>query len=142
MRAYSDNEDLARLSGIDPQRVVTITWLIAGSLAAVAGTIYGLDKGYKPFTYFSMLLPIFAATIVGGIGNPQGAIIGGYLVAFTEVIVTANYKKVANYILPDGLDVAGNLQLLGTEYKFSVSFLILVVVLLFRPTGIFKGRVL
>ncbi len=142
MRAYSDNEDLARLSGIDPQRVVAITWLIAGSLAAVAGTIYGLDKGYKPFTYFSMLLPIFAATIVGGIGNPQGAIVGGYLVAFTEVIVTANYKKVANYILPDGLDIAGNLQLLGTEYKFSVSFLILVVVLLFRPTGIFKGRVL
>ncbi len=142
MRAYSDNEDLARLSGIDPQQVVTITWLIAGSLAAVAGTMYGLDKGYKPFTYFQMLLPIFAATIVGGIGHPQGAILGGYLVAFTEVAVTANYKKVVNYMLPDGWEMAGNLQLLGTEYKFGVSFLILVVVLLFRPTGIFKGRVL
>ena len=142
MRAYADNEDLARLSGIDPQRVVTITWLISGSLAAVAGTMYGLDKGYKPFTYFQMLLPIFAATIVGGIGHPQGAILGGYLVAFTEVIVTANYKKVVNYLLPEGWEMAGNLQLLGTEYKFGVSFLILVVVLLFRPTGIFKGRVL
>lgn len=142
MRAYADNEDLARLSGIDPQRVVTITWLISGSLAAVAGTMYGLDKGYKPFTYFQMLLPIFAATIVGGIGHPQGAILGGYLVAFTEVIITANYKKVVNYLLPEGWEMAGNLQLLGTEYKFGVSFLILVVVLLFRPTGIFKGRVL
>lgn len=142
MRAYSDNEDLARLSGIDPQQVVTITWLIAGSLAAIAGTMYGLDKGYKPFTYFQMLLPIFTATIVGGIGHPQGAILGGYLVAFTEVAVTANYKKVVNYVVPDGWEMAGNLQLLGTEYKFGVSFLILVVVLLFRPTGIFKGRVL
>jgi branched-chain amino acid transport system permease protein len=104
--------------------------------------MYGLEKGYKPFTYFQMLLPIFAATIVGGIGHPQGAILGGYLVAFTEVAVTANYKKVVNYMLPDGWEMAGNLQLLGTEYKFGVSFLILVVVLLFRPTGIFKGRVL
>jgi len=142
MRAYSDNEDLALLSGIDPQKVVFLTWLIAGSLAAVAGTMYGLDKGYKPFTYFQMLLPIFAATIVGGIGSPQGAILGGYLIAFTEIFVTANYRKVANYLLPEPLEVMGNLQLLGTEYKFGVSFLILVVVLLFRPTGIFRGKVL
>ncbi len=142
MRAFSDNEDLALLSGIDPQRVVLITWIIAGSLAAIAGTMYGMDRGYKPFTYFQMLLPIFAATIVGGIGHPQGAIVGGYLVAFTEIGVTANYKKVVNYLLPESWEVAGNVQLLGTEYKFSVSFLVLVVVLLFRPTGIFKGRVL
>ena len=141
MRAYSDNEDLALLSGIDPQKVVFVTWLIAGSLAAVAGTMYGLDKGYKPFTYFQMLLPIFAATIVGGIGNPKGAIVGAYLIAFTEIFITANYRKVANYLLPEPLEVMGNLQLLGTEYKFGVSFLILVVVLLFRPTGIFRGKV-
>ena len=142
MRAFSDNEDLALLSGIDPQRVVLITWIIAGSLAAIAGTMYGMDKGYKPFTYFQMLLPIFAATIVGGIGHPQGAIVGGYLVAFTEIGITANYKKVVNYVLPESWEVAGNVQLLGTEYKFSVSFLILVIVLLIRPTGIFKGKVL
>ncbi len=142
MRAYSDNEDLALLSGIDPQRVVLVTWLIAGALAAVAGTVWGLDKGYKPFTYFQMLLPIFAATIVGGIGSPKGAIVGGFLVAFTEIGITSNYKKVANYILPDNLEIVSNLQILGTEYKFAVSFLILLVVLLIRPTGIFRGRVL
>ena len=142
MRAYSDNEDLALLSGIEPQRVVMVTWLIAGSLAAVAGTMYGLDKGYKPFTFFQMVLPIFAATIVGGIGHPKGAIVGGYLVAFTEIAITANYKKVANYVLPDNWEVVGNLQILGTEYKFGVSFMILVAVLLMRPTGIFRGRVL
>ena len=141
MRAFSDNEDLAVLSGIDPGKIVTYVWIITGSLAAVAGTMYGLDKGYKPFTYFGLVLPIFAATIVGEIGKPQGAIVGGYLVAFSEIMITANYKKVGNYLLPEHLEVTGNLQLIGTEYKFSVSFLILVLVLLFRPSGIFRGRV-
>jgi len=70
MRAYSDNEDLALLSGISPSRVVMITWIIAAILATIAGTLYGLDKSFKPFTYFNNLLPIFAAAIVGGIGNP------------------------------------------------------------------------
>tara|TARA_B100001013_G_scaffold141796_1_gene83720 strand:- start:420 stop:848 length:429 start_codon:yes stop_codon:yes gene_type:complete len=142
MRAFSDNEDLALLSGIDPGRIVTWMWIITGALAAIAGTIYGLDKGYKPFTYFQMVLPIFAATIVGGIGKPQGAIVGGYLVAFSEIVITANYKKVANYLLPENWEVEGNLQLLGTEYKFSVSFLLLVIVLLLRPSGIFRGKVI
>ena len=80
MRAYSNNEDLALLSGIDPSRVVMITWIIASILATVAGTLYGLDKSFKPFTYFNNLLPIFAAAIVGGIGNPIGAFFGGFLV--------------------------------------------------------------
>ena len=70
MRAYSDNEDLALLSGIDPKRVVMITWIIAAILATVGGALYGLDKSFKPFTYFNNMLPIFAAAIVGGIGIP------------------------------------------------------------------------
>ena len=69
MRAYSDNEDLALLSGINPERVVLITWIITAMLAATAGTLYGLDKSYKPFTYLSLLLPIFSAAIVGGVGS-------------------------------------------------------------------------
>ena len=73
MRAYSDNEDLALLSGIDPKKVVMITWVIAAILATIGGTLYGLDKSFKPFTYFNNMLPIFAAAIVGGIGNPFGA---------------------------------------------------------------------
>ena len=76
MRAYSDNEDLALLSGIDPKRVVLITWVIAGVLATIGGALYGLDKSFKPFTYFNNMLPIFAAAIVGGIGNPFGAFLG------------------------------------------------------------------
>ncbi|MDB4184001.1 branched-chain amino acid ABC transporter permease, partial [Alphaproteobacteria bacterium] len=142
MRAYSNNEDLALLSGIDPNRVVMITWVIASILATVAGTLYGLDKSFKPFTYFNNLLPIFAAAIVGGIGNPIGAFFGGFLVAFSEIMITYAYKKVLIYLLPENLEPTSLMQLLSTDYKFAVSFSILVIVLLFRPNGIFKGKVL
>lgn len=142
MRAFSDNEDLALLSGIDPQRVVMVTWIIAAALATIAGVLYGLDKSFKPFTYFQLLLPIFAAAIVGGIGQPIGAIVGGYVIAFSEVTVTYAYRKFLRYLLPENLQPDGLVQLLSTDYKFAVSFIILVVVLLVRPTGIFKGKVL
>ncbi len=140
MRAYSDNEDLALLSGINPERVVAITWIIASGLAVIAGTLYGLDKSYKAFNYFALLLPIFAAAVVGGLGNPLGAIAGGFLIAFSEIGLTYAWKKVASYILPESLMPDGLMQLLSTEYKFSVSFAILIIVLLFKPTGIFKGK--
>ena len=139
MRAYSDNEDLALLSGIDPERVVRLTWIIAASLATIAGTLYGLDKSFKAFNYFQILLPIFAAAIVGGLGSPLGAIAGGFLVAFSEVAVTYPWVKVVGYLAP-GYEPGGPMQLLGTEYKFAVSFVILIVVLLFRPTGLFRGK--
>ena len=142
MRAFSDNEDLALLSGISPSRVVMITWTIAAILATIAGVLYGLDKSFKPFTYFNNLLPIFAAAIVGGIGNPVGAFLGGYVIAFSEIIITYAYKKFFIYILPESLEPNTLIQLLSTDYKFAVSFSILVIVLLFRPSGIFKGRVL
>ena len=139
MRAYSDNEDLALLSGINPDRVVMVTWIIAAALATIAGTLYGLDKSFKPFTYFQLLLPIFAAAIVGGLGNPLGAIAGGFVIAFSEIMVTYAYKRFAGYLLPEDWTSGGLLQLLSTDYKFAVSFIILLLVLLFRPTGIFKG---
>ncbi|PYF13035.1 amino acid/amide ABC transporter membrane protein 1 (HAAT family) [Rhodobacter viridis] len=139
MRAYADNEDLALLSGIDPNRVVAVTWVIAAALATIAGTLYGLDKSFKAFNYFQLLLPIFAAAIVGGLGNPLGAIAGGFVIAFSEVSVTYAWKKVAMYLIP-GYEPEGLLQLLSTEYKFAVSFAILIIVLLFKPTGLFKGK--
>ena len=142
MRAYSDNEDLALLSGIDPKKVVMTTWVIAAILATIGGALYGLDKSFKPFTYFNNMLPIFAAAIVGGIGNPFGAFLGGYVIAFSEILLTYAYKKFFVYLLPESLEPDGLLQLLSTDYKFAVSFSILVVVLLFRPSGIFKGKVL
>ncbi len=140
MRAFSDNEDLALLSGINPERVVIVTWLIVAALTTIAGTLYGLDKSFKPFTYFQLLLPFFAAAIVGGLGNPVGAIAGGFVIAFSEVTVTYAWKKVATYTLPESMAPDGLLQLLSTDYKFAVSFGILLIVLLFKPTGLFQGK--
>lgn len=140
MRAYSDNEDLALLSGINPDRVVQVTWILAAILATIAGVLYGLDKGFRPFTYFQLLLPIFAAAIVGGLGSPMGAIAGGYVIAFAEMGITYAWKRVLTHLLPESLAPDGLVQLLSVDYKFAVSFALLVVVLIFRPTGLFRGR--
>ena len=140
MRAFSDNEDLALLSGINPDRVVQVTWIIAAALATIAGVMYGLDKSFKPFTYFQLLLPMFSAAIVGGLGNPLGAIAGGFVIAFSEVIVTYAWKKVVGYLVPDAWAPDALLQLLTTDYKLAVSFTILIIVLLVMPTGLFKGK--
>ena len=142
MRAYSDNEDLALLSGIDPDRVVMITWVITATLATIAGVLYGLDKTFKPFIYMQLLLPMFAAAIVGGIGQPVGAILGGFVIAFSEVTVTYAYKKFLTYLAPADWAPDGLVQRLSTDYKFAVSFIILVAVLLIRPTGIIRGKVI
>jgi branched-chain amino acid transport system permease protein len=140
MRAYSDNEDLALLSGINPERVVMHTWLIVAALATTAGVLYGLDKSFKAFTYFQLLLPIFASAIVGGLGSPIGAIAGGFVIAFSEITITYAWKKVLVYLMPDALEPSGLVQLLSTDYKFAVSFVILLIVLLFKPTGLFSGK--
>ena len=140
MRAFSDNEDLALLSGINPDWVVKVTWMIVAALATTAGVLYGLDKSFKAFTYFQLLLPIFAAAIVGGLGNPLGAIAGGFVIAFSEVTITYAWKKVLVYLMPESLEPDGLVQLLSTDYKFAVSFAILIIVLLFKPTGLFKGQ--
>ena len=140
MKAYSDNEDLALLSGIDPKKIVLVTWVIAGILATIGGALYGLDKSFKPFTYFNNMLPIFAAAIVGGIGNPFGAFLGGYVIAFAEILITYAYKRFIAYLVPESMEPDSLMQLLSTDYKFAVSFSILVIVLLIRPSGIFKGK--
>jgi len=140
MRAFSDNEDLALLSGINPDKVVMVTWVIVAALAATAGALYGLDKSFKPFIFLQLLLPIFAAAIVGGLGNPIGAIAGGFVIAFSEVLITYPLKRVLKYLMPENMEPSGLVQLLSTDYKFAVSFSILLIVLLFRPTGLFRGK--
>lgn len=139
MRAYADNEDLATLSGIDAGRVVLVAWTLSAALATVAGTLYGLDKSYRPFVFQELLLPIFAAAIVGGFGNPLGAVVGGYLIAFAEVFVTYAWTRFLGYLLPPEWVPDGLVQIVPVEYKFAVAFVILVITLLVRPTGIF-GR--
>lgn len=142
MRAYSDNKELALLSGIDPDKMVQITWLLVAALTTIAGALYGLDKGFAPQQYHLLLLPIFASVIVGGIGSPIGAIAGAFLVAFSEILLTYAYKKFLIYLLPLSMHPSSLVQLIGSEYKYAISFVILVIVLLIKPTGLFKGKVI
>jgi len=145
MRAMSDNADLARISGINTNHVVWVTWIIAGMLAAAAGTLLSMDVVLKPDLSFNILLPVFAAAIVGGVGKPYGAIAGGFVVGFAETLSVFNWSvllKHLNPYLPDLMQIPPKLAFVPTEYKIAVPFAILVAVLVWRPTGIFKGRVL
>ena len=145
MRAMSDNPDLARASGINTNHIVAVTWIIAGGLAAIAGTLLALDVTFKPDLSFFLLLPIFAAAIVGGVGHPYGAIAGGFVVGFAETLAVFNWAvllRPVQHLFPEWLEVPRNLAFVGTEYKIVVPFFILVAILVWRPTGIFKGKVI
>ena len=140
MRAMADNADLAQVSGINTKLVVRVTWIIAGGLAALAGTMLALDVSLKPDLAFNIVLPLFAAAIVGGLGKPLGAIAGGFLIGFAETAAIFNWSVLLRPfrdVLP--FEIPATLAIVPTEYKLTVAFVILVVVLLWRPTGIFKG---
>ncbi|MWJ28862.1 branched-chain amino acid ABC transporter permease [Halomonas sp. ZH2S] len=145
MRAMSDNPELAQASGINTNTIVAVTWVIVGSLAAIAGTLLSLDVTFKPDLSFFLLLPIFAAAIVGGVGHPYGAIAGGFVVGFAETLAVFNWNVLLRPYrdsFPDWLELPSNLAFVGTEYKIVVPFFILVAILIWRPTGIFKGKVI
>ncbi len=143
MRAMADNADLAQVSGINTQLVVRVTWIIAAALACAAGTMLSLDVSLKPDLAFNIILPIFAAAIVGGLGQVYGAIAGGFLLGFAETLGVFNWTTIVRPLtqgwLPDWIVIPADLSLVPTEYKLTVSFVILVITLLWRPTGIFKG---
>jgi branched-chain amino acid transport system permease protein len=142
MRAMSDNPDLAQVSGINTAMVVRVTWAIAGALACMAGTMLALDVSLKPDLAFNIILPIFAAAVVGGLGQTYGAIAGGFLVGFAETLAVydwAVFLRPFRENLPEWLATAQGISLVPTEYKLTVAFVILVIVLLVKPTGIFKG---
>ena len=140
MRAMSDNADLAQVSGINTRLVVRVTWIVAGSLAALAGTMLALDVNLRPDLAFNIVLPIFAAAIVGGLGNSYGAIAGGMLIGFAESLAVFNWTAVLRpFSAATGIPIPPDLSFVPTEYKLTVAFAILVITLLVRPTGIFKG---
>ncbi len=118
MRAVADNLDLARVSGINVDQVVLWTWVIAGTLTALGGGMYGLITAVRPNMGWFLILPMFASVILGGIGNPYGAIAGAFVIGIVQELST--------YFLP-------------TEYKLGVALLVMIAVLLFRPQGLFKG---
>ncbi|GAG20895.1 unnamed protein product, partial [marine sediment metagenome] len=120
MRAASDNMELARVSGIDTEKVIMWTWAIAAALAAAGGILVGIeDKFITPDMGWQMLLPIFAAVILGGIGNPYGAMAGGMIIGLSGEISTA---------------------FISTAYKPAVAFIIMVIVLIIKPRGLFGTR--
>ncbi len=123
--------------------MVIVTWVIAGSLATAAGTLLALDVSLKPDLSFSILLPIFAAAIVGGVGHPYGAILGGFVVGFSETLAVFNWSILLRPLAEVmAWDLPANMALVPTEYKITVPFFILIAILVLKPTGILKGKVL
>lgn len=116
LRAVAENPTLAQVSGINLSRMIVLIWLIGGGLAAAAGVFYGLTNQVSPVLGRDLVLPIFAATIVGGIGSIYGAVLGGFLVGLAS--------NLALVILPSG-------------YSPAVPFLIILAVLILRPHGLF-----
>jgi branched-chain amino acid transport system permease protein len=121
MRAMADNPDLALVSGINTDQVVVWTWIIGGALVGIAGVMLALQAQLKPELGFVLLLPLFAATILGGIGSPQGAFVGAMIVGVSQ-------------------EVAVTIGFLSPGYKFSIAFIILILILLLRPRGIFGAK--
>jgi branched-subunit amino acid ABC-type transport system permease component len=121
MRAVADDRALAAVAGIDTGRVVLATWVLSGLLAALAGVLAGLVQStFDPNFGFTLLLPVFAAVVLGGIGNPYGALAGGFLLGIVTELSTW-----------DGF--AGGVD---PVYKPVVAFAVLIVVLLARPQGL------
>ncbi len=116
MRATADNMELALISGINTERIIIWTWGIGGALAAAGGILYGIDVQLHPYMGWNFLIPLFAATILGTIGNIYGALIGGLTIGIAQQVSTA-------FLLP--------------TYKLAVAFIIMILILLIRPKGIF-----
>jgi branched-chain amino acid transport system permease protein len=119
MRATALNPALARVAGVDVEGVVRATWVIGAGLAAIAGVFAGVLGQVRPGLGLELLLPLFAAAILGGIGSVRGAVVGGYVVGLAESL---------------------SVPLLGAEYRAATAFMVLIGILLVRPTGIFGER--
>ena len=119
MRATAHNPQLARLAGIDPERILRVTWVLGGALAALAGVFAGLTVQLRPTLGLDLLLPLFAAVILGGIGSVWGAVIGGLVVGLAESVAVA---------------------VVGAEWRAAAAFVVLIAILLVRPSGLFAEK--
>ena len=118
MRAVGENPALAGVVGVDVRAVVRAVWVLGAGLACMAGVIAGLLIQIRPQMGLDLLLPLFAAAILGGIGSVPGAMLAGLIVGLAEALTV---------------------QLVGAEWRAAVAFVILVAILLLRPQGLF-GR--
>ncbi|MBE9012306.1 branched-chain amino acid ABC transporter permease [Pseudanabaenaceae cyanobacterium LEGE 13415] len=139
MRAVADDLDLARTTGINVDRVVLWTWIIAGSLTALGGSMLGLVEAVRPNMGWFLILPLFASVILGGIGNPYGAIAGGLIIGIaqevgagiSDLLTPVATNPIAQFII--------NTRIFTAQYKLGIALFIMVIVLLVRPQGLFKG---
>ena len=118
MRAVSENPSLAGLVGVDVDQVIRLVWILGAALACAAGVIAGLLVQIRPYMGFDLLLPLFAAAILGGIGSVPGAVIGGLIVGLGEALAV---------------------HVVGAEWRAGAAFVILTAILIVRPSGLF-GR--
>lgn len=116
MRATADNPELAQVRGIDTERIIALTWLISGALAAAGGVMYGLTSQLRPEMGFWLLLPMFAGTIMGGIGSPFGALVGAMIIGVVTQVSAA---------------------FLNPAYGPAVAFILMIIMLILRPQGLF-----
>ena len=128
MRAVSDDPDLASIAGLEPERVIRATWIIGAALAATAGVLAGMDTQVHANMGWNLLLAMFAAALLGGIGKPMGAVAGGFLLGLVEELSTYPW--------------IGSEPLVSPSYKSALAFVIMVLILLFRPQGLMRGRLL
>ncbi|MGI9509510.1 MAG: branched-chain amino acid ABC transporter permease [Geminicoccaceae bacterium] len=127
MRAMADSPELARLTGIETERVIKATWILGASLAAAAGVFLAIDTHVETMMGFKLLLPIFASVILGGVGSPYGAMVGGLVIGIVEEISTYPW--------------IGDAPLISPGYKAGVAFALMVIMLIWRPSGLLRGRV-
>jgi neutral amino acid transport system permease protein len=118
MRAVADDIDLARVTGINVDRVVLWTWVLAAGLTALGGSMLGLVEAVRPNMGWFLILPLFAAVTLGGIGNPYGAIVGAFIIGIAQEVCTV--------VVP-------------VQYKAGIALVIMMVVMLFKPQGLFRG---
>ncbi|CAN5388872.1 branched-chain amino acid ABC transporter permease [soil metagenome] len=128
MRAVSDNPELAAIVGLETEKVIRWTWIIGASLAAAGGVLAGLDSNINPTLGWNLLLPTFAAAILGGIDKPMGALLGGMVIGIVEELSSYTWISDAPLIDP--------------SYKTATAFIIMIALLIFRPQGLLKGRLL
>ena len=134
MRAFSDNPDLARASGIATENIITYVWFIAITLAALGGILIGIETYILPYMGFAIIIPVFCATIMGGIGNPYGAMLGALVLGFAENV--GLYIEFGKVISLGGIISFSKELAIPTGYKPAISFIMLIMVLLIRPRGI------
>jgi branched-subunit amino acid ABC-type transport system permease component len=137
LRAISDNSDLANACAIDSEKMIKRMWFLASAYGVIGGSMIAMEHLLYPRLGFDVIIPVFCATILGGIGNPYGAMLGALTLAFAENLILA--LDLAPLINLGGFFDVGSIQI-STGYKPAISFMILIIVLLFKPTGILRKK--